>query len=643
MVVMIISMSAIIKINECERILLLEQNVFQETMNFYDMIAARGIEINLILEKWQELTESAANYMNEITNNPARIYFTTEINEKIDILSDLWVMLEERFKQLDPIYESIAQTHGLNTGAKLSISSSGFLSAIAMNNDIPAMKDLEFSVNNIRRTIQKIQSICDSFESTIVTISEEIANLIKTAYRIFMILVITITTSVSALALLLATRITRKVVRRINKLQDLTSKLSQKDFSMRIDATDNDEIYELSEDLNSTVGILNDFLITVKKTAADAEQSGHSINDSAISTATATHEINANTESLGKLVDKLSAAVTKSMDATNQMIQVSEVLLDDNTRQTAAIHANQAIVVDMAENLGNIALMAEEKTASAQKIQQLVQNGDEKIFSTYSLLKDINGQLDEVAEIVNIINDIAEQTNILSMNAAIESAHAGESGKGFGVVAEEIRQLAESTADNATRITSSLYTIISTVKDANTTSKSAADAFQLVSEQTKDMIVSLGEITTGIRDVNSNMHQITGKNTELSNSSNKITDSCDKLSAHQNLVSSEMNSMSNIFHQVQSGIREIKSGTANIVTKMIDINTKSSETCAKMEKLDYTLAEFTTVDFSLHGMDGIGEGDTIEDGTITSSIVPITEEEPDENGMTEVSTDEFLS
>ena len=82
------------------------------------------------------------------------------------------------------------------------------------------------------------------------------------------------------------------------------------------------------------------------------------------------------------------------------------------------------------------------------------------------------------------------------------------------------------------------------------------------------------------------MHNVTDNNTEFTFASNKISDSYDKLSMHQHLVSNEMSSMNSIFKTVQTDIRKIKSQTADIVSKMIDINTKSTETCKKMEKLD---------------------------------------------------------
>ena len=660
--IMLGCISIIISTSQYEQYLLKEHSAFQTMRNYNNQINASSVNISKLYNEWINIVDNVDNYMDEINNLPIRKFFTSEINTKIDKVDELWNLIQFSCKEVNTAYRNISKSK-IDDSIKVELLNKGFLPLVSTYQDNVEFAEIRTNIAKANRVFQKIKFNCDSFEYLINDIAKDINNQVNIAYKFFIILSISISLFVFILAFILSKRMTNKIIRRIYKLQDLSSKLAQKDFSVQIEVEEgNDEIYNLSKDLINTVSDLNDFLVAVKRTSAEAESSGNSINNSAISTANATHQIKANTEELNKQVDKLSHALKKSMDATNQMIQLSDTLIEDNSKQTSAIKSTQDTISSITINLDSIAEVAEEKTNVAKKIHQIVEDGDEKIYNTYNFLQNVNSQLDEVADIVDIINDIAEQTNILSMNAAVESAHAGDAGKGFSVVAEEIRQLAESTADNATRITSSLYAIINTVREANSASKSAAESFQVVRRQTKEMITSLHEITNGIKTVDEQMHNVTDNNTEFTFASNKISDSYDKLSMHQHLVSNEMSSMNSIFKTVQTDIRKIKSQTADIVSKMIDINTKSTETCKKMEKLDTSLAQFTTLDLSAHSINDFETAEGIGSSTI-STIMPITnDDEIDidgfeiedvttvdvnfddiQGGTTEISADDFFN
>lgn len=635
------SISVIIKINQYEEHLLKEHNDFQSVRNYNNYINAQSANTAKLYNEWINLVDKVSNHAEYLKQLPIRRFFSVDTNTKIDKLHEAWSLIKFNLKEVNTAYKNISKLE-INDALKQELLAKGLLSTIMKYQDSDDIREIRTNVAKANRVFNKIQLNCDSFEYMINDVSNDINNQMAKVSKIFFILSASIALLIFCLAIILSSYFTRKNIRRLNLLQDLSSKLAKKDFSARIEIEDgDDEIYNLSRDLVNTVSDINDFLVAVKRTSSEAENSGNSINNSAISTANATHEIKSNTETLNKQVAKLSTALKKSLDATNQMINLSDTLIEDNTRQTAAIKSTQDTISSIAVNLDSIAEAAEEKTNIAKKIHQTVEDGDEKIYNTYNFLQNVNSQLDEVADIVDIINDIAEQTNILSMNAAVESAHAGEAGKGFSVVAEEIRQLAESTADNATRITSSLYAIINTVREANTASKSAADSFQVVRRQTKEMITSLVEITNGIKSVDEQMHNVSDNNDEFTFASNKISDSYDKLSMHQHLVSNEMSSMNSIFKTIQTDIKRIKSQTADIVSKMIDINTKSTYTCKKMEKLEASLAEFTTLDLSAHSNDM----DIAEElgNSSFNTIIPIAEDEDIDLELDDVSVEDVTS
>jgi len=111
------------------------------------------------------------------------------------------------------------------------------------------------------------------------------------------------------------------------------------------------------------------------------------------------------------------------------------------------------------------------------KLKVQIDNGQDQAQTTYAAIKEASKEFKKITEIADVLNKIAEQSNILSMNAAIESAHAGASGAGFAVVADEIRKLADSTRENASSIQSVLRLITHEISDALQASETSSETF----------------------------------------------------------------------------------------------------------------------------------------------------------------------
>ena len=180
------------------------------------------------------------------------------------------------------------------------------------------------------------------------------------------------------------------------------------------------------------------------------------------------------------------------------------------------------------------------------------------------------------------------------MNAAIESAHAGEAGKGFAVVAEEIRNLAESTSENAATIAEVINKIIESVNNANTSSNDAAVAFRKVSHHADDVVTSLKEITEGIESIDNQMQQIKIRSEEEFAAADKINAYCKKLADQQKTVSQNVDAMNDKFFEATSAIKKIKEGTTDIVDRMVGVSVASKESYKNMTDLENILEEFKT-------------------------------------------------
>ena len=261
--------------------------------------------------------------------------------------------------------------------------------------------------------------------------------------------------------------------------------------------------------------------------------------------------------------------------------------------------------------------MATERCRSAEEMHDFVADGDEKITSTANMLSLITQQLGEIHDVVTIINNVANQTNLLSMNAAIESAHAGEAGRGFSVVAEEIRKLAEETAKNAKRIKTVVNNIVSSVSEANKASADASNAFAKVSLHADQVINSLKEITERINNIGSQMDNIRSKNDETAVAAEKISSFCGELAEKQQSVSADVDYMNSLFLETRKDINQIKKDTGDIVTRIRVVSDTSKESYKNMTDLENILEQFKT---NSEVEEAVSQADA--ENTITTIISP---------------------
>ncbi len=189
--------------------------------------------------------------------------------------------------------------------------------------------------------------------------------------------------------------------------------------------------------------------------------------------------INYTVEELRSLVRGINSATVQMDEATGQAGQISDSLQAATRRQSEEIEETSAAVVSLSQSVQQVssnaaesARVADQSMAAAEKGQQAVQNAissmnglREQIQETSKRIKRLGESSQEIGEIVELISDITEQTNVLALNAAIQAASAGEAGRGFSVVAEEVQRLAERSADATKQIAAIVKTIQSDTHD----------------------------------------------------------------------------------------------------------------------------------------------------------------------------------
>ena len=279
--------------------------------------------------------------------------------------------------------------------------------------------------------------------------------------------------------------------------------------------------------------------------------------------------INFTIEELRTLVKGINSATDQVAKATQDAQAISNRLYEASQRQNQGIQEASASVLQMAQSINEVsqsaeqcALVAQQSLAAADKGAQSVQNQiagmneiRTQIQDTSKRIKRLGDSSLEIGEIVELISDITEQTNVLALNAAIQAASAGEAGRGFTVVAEEVQRLAERSGEATKQIDAIVKTIQSDTQDAvaamekstvgvvegtklsdaagraleeiRSVSHELADLIGGISAQTQKQSASVNDVTHGMQGI----LRITEETTEGTNESNISIGQLTKLAA----------------------------------------------------------------------------------------------------------------
>ncbi len=297
-------------------------------------------------------------------------------------------------------------------------------------------------------------------------------------------------------------RTTRAITRPVESMRSaLVEAQRSSDLTQRVTVFGRDEVSEMGRAFNALMESLQE---TLNRVMADAQQ----VSTAATQMAAASHQI---TES--SRVQSESAASTA---AAVEQVTVSINQVADNTRETRSV-SEQACVLSTEG----------EKSARAAAEQML--GTAHSVGLSMELIERLSVRSKEISGIVKVIRGIAEQTNLLALNAAIEAARAGEQGRGFAVVADEVRKLAERTSSSTTEISGMIEAIQGEVARAVENLKSNNEQVAQGKSLAEQVASTLARINEGARITMERINDISSAASEQGTASNDIARNVEKI------------------------------------------------------------------------------------------------------------------
>ena len=285
----------------------------------------------------------------------------------------------------------------------------------------------------------------------------------------------------------------------------------------------------------------------------------------------------------------LSSEAITIKDSSYQINDKAEQMKKSVQSQSDAISTTSAALTEMSASLTNISSIANDQRAG---MNTLVQNLDSQMKLLQNLVNDmmkVKESSDKVSTFVEAVNKIASQTGLLAMNASIEAAHAGTLGKGFSVIAQEIRKLSEETSKNAQKITDTLEENGTIVNATSESVVSFSEYTKTITNELRNTIRVMEEILSGVSEIDTGTRDVMNALTRIVDDADTNTRLAEGVASEIIQQNTALQNISNGTEQLQRKVSSLEDYLNNIGHAIDEIDSNASANAAVAEKISGAL------------------------------------------------------
>ncbi|PKG24676.1 methyl-accepting chemotaxis protein [Niallia nealsonii] len=362
---------------------------------------------------------------------------------------------------------------------------------------------------------------------------------------------------VAVISILISIFMSLRITNNIKKISDLSLAMSNGDLTQRVEIKANDEIGEMGHNYNVMASNLKGMIMKI----SDGSQQ------------------------LSATSEELAASSIDNQKASNQIAESIQGVAAGSDEQTNAMEDTVELINEVSQHVANVATSMNNVSNSIQLSSETAYQGsdvvnmtvqqmteiDEHVTSSAEKISELNEKSNEISQISMIIQSISEQTNLLALNAAIEAARAGEHGKGFAVVADEVRKLAEQSSQSALQINH----IVNDIKEGIHESMNLVDKG---SSSAKEGLILVNKSGLAF---------------------DQITDSVNTVSINVSEVGIAMNKVKRRIEEVVQHIESVSKTTVKVNDHSQIVAASSEELTASMEDVSYAAQELAKMAIEL--------------------------------------------
>jgi methyl-accepting chemotaxis protein len=364
------------------------------------------------------------------------------------------------------------------------------------------------------------------------------------------------------------------------------------DLTKRLDIHRNDEIGTLIGDFNTFLKNLSGIIVEMKSAQEQIKASSRQLESRTTKTGSGVETIGSLVETIQERLRTHDENIDASSAAVNQTAAGLTKLDELIVSQSASISEASSSIEEMVGNIGSVSSSTERIANEFKELLSASQKGIETQNTARERIKEISQQSTALMDANAAIGSIAAQTNLLAMNAAIEAAHAGETGKGFSVVADEIRKLAETSSEQSKTISTNLKLIQQCIDGIVKISAESEKAFSYLNAKIIDTDTMVSQVKSAMDEQSVGSQQMLQSIKAINDVTVTVRLSSEDMTEGNNVIVNSMEKLTEAAKSVSASADEIVTGVKAVEIQVKDIVAVAAENDGLVERMEKTIGRF---------------------------------------------------
>ncbi len=383
------------------------------------------------------------------------------------------------------------------------------------------------------------------------------------------------------------------IIKCLKQIAAITTALSQKDYTVADGKPEHrSELGIILQGMNAfknqAADILRDIDVSTKKTSSQSDDLVHNMD-------LTKDNVGSIVESLSTMKEEIenqSAGVEESNSSIEQIMGNIRALNTSIEAQAAGVTQSSAAVEEMVANIQSVTQILEKNNQVVNALTGAADKGQQQVKAAVKTAESVLQQSEGILQASSIIQSIASRTNLLAMNAAIESAHAGEAGKGFAVVAEEIRKLAEQSGEQSKSIDENLRSLSEAIGGISTDINLVQNAFESIYELSQKVREQETVIANAMEEQNSGNQQVLEAMREISDSTSEVKNGSQEMLVGGEQILKEMRNLSEVTRVISENMNQINEFSQQISDAVTVTTASTNSTQENLQGLMKDLNSF---------------------------------------------------